>query len=101
MVNTTEVLHELRQLFAMTRHEPMHRMRIAELFEILDESLSNEGYLPEDWRGAKRSEIRTRYNRPTIPPTNEGIRAKYSCDVCPERFRSALALADHALSRGH
>ena len=50
--DTSKVHRELRGLFAMPQHEPMHRMRLAELFDSLDTALSHGGVLPEDWRGA-------------------------------------------------
>lgn len=55
MTDTTKVVDELRDLFNMaTPHQPMHRMRIAELWERLDNALSNGGRWPEQWADAVR-----------------------------------------------
>lgn len=58
MTDTNKVLQELRDLFNMkVPHQPMHRMRIAELFDRLDRALSNGERLPDDWADAIRPQV--------------------------------------------
>lgn len=55
MMDTNDILVELRTLlFDTINHSTMQRMRIAELFEQLDNALSNGGRLPNDWADAVR-----------------------------------------------
>lgn len=114
LINTNDVLDELRGLFNMTTpHQPMHRMRIAELFQRLDNALCNGGRYPDAWANGVRS-----LEYPQAPykcPVCEGIHQlplckapsvpsvieRYRCTKCPEKFGSVLALADHRLSRDH
>lgn len=112
MSDTNETLKELRELFEMPRHQPMHRMRIAELFARLDNELTNGGRLPDEWADAIRPQLRApRQNHycqvcdivhalPMCVYKSQTM-SRYPCSECSESFGSALALADHALAKGH
>lgn len=74
--DTNKILQELRDLFNMkVPHQPMHRMRIAELFERLDTALSNGESLPDDWA---QSNTET-----------------YVCAFCRHKFGSPQELQEH------
>lgn len=58
MSDTNKIVEELRGLFAMAEpHQPMHRMRIAELWDRLDRALSNGERLPDVWADAIRPQV--------------------------------------------
>lgn len=54
MTDTNAVLNELRELLGTPNHSDMQRMRVAELFHILDTALSNGERMPDDWSNAVR-----------------------------------------------
>lgn len=114
MVNVDYVLSELRKLlFETINHTAMERMRIAELFERLDTSLSRGEHLPREWSNAVRP-----LDFPLAPhkcdvcggihqlplckaPSTPSVVERYICTKCPEKFGSVLALADHRLTVDH
>lgn len=58
IMDTNNILQELRGLFNMAQpHQPKDRMRIAELFERLDRTLTDGGRLPDDWADAIRPQV--------------------------------------------
>lgn len=66
-VDTNKALQELRDLFNIPKHDPMHRMRIAELFTQLDHALSHGSRLPDDWSDAIRPQGRHPEQRHLCP----------------------------------
>lgn len=65
-MTTNEILAELRGLYAMTTpHQPMHRMRIAELYQRLEQSLTQEVMVDRDkqMKSILKSELIAQLNK--------------------------------------